>query len=57
VSDSTPALVMKRISDDWRPSKPGVIMWAAPERLADADGRRDDRTTRLTESNGLRESA
>lgn len=24
-------LTIKRIADEWNPSKPGVIMWAAPD--------------------------
>jgi hypothetical protein len=48
---------MKRISDEWRPSKPGVIMWAAPARLAEAGSRPDDRTTRPAESARPRDGA
>jgi hypothetical protein len=44
VSDSTSALVMKRISDEWRPSKSGVTMYAAPQGLVEAGGPGDDRT-------------
>jgi hypothetical protein len=48
---------MKRISDEWRPSKSGVTMYAAPEGLVETGGRQDDRTTGLTESAPLREGA
>ena len=44
MSDSTSALVMKRISDEWRPSKSGVTMYAAPQGLVEAGGPGDDRT-------------
>ncbi|GLY92014.1 hypothetical protein [Actinoallomurus iriomotensis] len=51
VSSSTPALTIKHIADDWRPSKPGLIMNAAPQKLAMADGRRDYRSAQSTERN------
>jgi hypothetical protein len=51
VSNSTSALAIKRISDEWRPSKPGVTMYAAPERRIKADSRRGDRRTQATERN------
>jgi hypothetical protein len=59
VSKSTSALVIKRIADEWRPSKPGVTMYAAPEKLAKAaaDSRSGDRRTRSTERGPLRDRA
>jgi hypothetical protein len=53
VSDSTSALVIKRIADEWRPSKPGVTMYAAPEMRVKAEvgSRRGDRRTQATERN------
>ncbi|MGI5230845.1 hypothetical protein [Actinoallomurus sp. CA-142502] len=41
MSSSASALKIKHIADAWRPSKPGVTMYAAPEKQVKADGRRE----------------
>lgn len=51
MSNSPSALVIKRIADEWRPSKPGVTMYSAPQRRVkvEADSRQGDRRTQATE--------
>jgi hypothetical protein len=50
VRSSASALDIKHIADEWRPSKPGVTMYAA-EKLTKADGPPSDRTAQSTELN------
>ncbi|GLY81400.1 hypothetical protein Airi01_096670 [Actinoallomurus iriomotensis] len=51
MSSSTSALAIKHTADEWRPSKPGLIMNTAPKKLALANGRRDDRKAQSTARN------
>jgi hypothetical protein len=51
VSSSTSALEIKHIAEKWCPSKPGLIMNAAPQKLAKAGGRSGDRRAHSAERN------